>query len=172
MKLLAKIVLATAVGGAVYAAPGGWLSPAGPSGGAQAEEMLSRTAVVTQQIQDDYRITKHLQAQARKEKDVIKLTCINDKLVEMKPEMNIVDHARIELQGGRDAAEMRTAFEEVLQAGDTVRRLREAAEACIGKPLIATESSNDFTHPQIPDHPSGDPFGYTLEPPAYASPFM
>ena len=41
----------------------------------------------------------------------------------------------------------------------------------IGKPMLATESSNEYTHPQIPDNPTSDGTGWTVEPPAYASPF-
>src|SRR5262245_25938536 len=43
------------------------------------------------QVRADARHIQHLQQIARKEKDVIKLNCVNDKLVQVKPQMNIAD---------------------------------------------------------------------------------
>ena len=42
----------------------------------------------------------------------------------------------------------------------------------MGQALLSTESSNEYTHPDIPDSPGDNPFGggWSLEPPAYASP--
>jgi hypothetical protein len=171
MKLFAKILVATALGGAmasVYAAPGGLLtSPYNTNH----NEMVSQAAGIQQQIYQDYRFTQHLQQIARKEKDVIKLSCVNDKIVEMKPEMNIADRFRTEFQISQNGDE-RIAFHAIVQAGDTVHRLREAAEQCIGEPLLATDQSNDYTHPLIPDNPNTNPYGNGIEPPVYASPFQ
>jgi hypothetical protein len=46
--------------------------------------MRLRREQIQKDIDEDHKHVLHLQALARKEKDVIKLTCINDKLVQMK----------------------------------------------------------------------------------------
>lgn len=180
MKLLAKIALITAAtgAGAILAAPsgtGGFISPSGTGGvtvsaNLSFEEMVSRSNQITKQIHDDYTHVEHLRAIARREKDVIKLNCVNDKLVEMKPQMNIADRVSGELQSSREPGDRRSAFEGVVSAGDSIRRLREAADQCIGEKLLVTESSNEYTHPDIPEQPGGFVNG-EIEPPAYASPF-
>ena len=180
MKFLAKIALITAAtgAGAILAAPsgsGGFISPTGNgtvsiSANLTFEQMVTRANSITKQIHDDYQHVEHLRLIARREKDVIKLNCVNDKLVEMKPQMNVADRVAGELQSSRDTNDRRAAFDGVAQAGDNIRRLREAADQCIGEKLLVTESSNEFTHPDIPEQPPGFADG-TIEPPAYASPF-
>jgi hypothetical protein len=174
MKLFAKLATATlVVGGVVYAAPGGLFDANGPAG-STADNLLAQVASLQVQMRDDYRYTQHLQLEARNQKDIIKLNCVNDKLVEMKPNMNIVDRARLDIQGFQDANEQRSAFDQASQAAAEVKKLREAAEGCVGHPLLATDTANEFTHPDLPDNPTDDPGGgtvMTIEPPGYASPY-
>src|SRR5690348_6286425 len=145
MKLLPKVLVVAMTFGAgatMYAAPGGWLSPNGTGGAASLsasasfEEMLSRSQTLKAQMTADFQHVQHLQLIARREKDVIKLNCVNDKLVEMKPQMNLADHGINELQGAQSAGDQRAAFDGVAQASDQVRGLREAAEQCIGEHLL------------------------------------
>ena len=199
MNLLAKIgllgLLAGGTASALYAEPqGGWLSPNGVSGpgatsasgstasgqtGASgsvtvtlpAVEVSARVQVFQEQTRADARHMQHLQQLARKEKDVIKLNCVNDKLVQVKPEMNIVDAAIAELESATDATRM-TVFESISKAAENVRRLREEADQCIGEPVqTGGDSSNSFTGPTAPDDPTKGFNGPDLEPPAYASPY-
>ena len=199
MNLLAKIgllgLLAGGTASALYAEPqGGWLSPNGVSGpgatsasgstvsgqtGASgsvtvtlpAVEVSARVQVFQEQTRADARHMQHLQQLARKEKDVIKLNCVNDKLVQVKPEMNIVDAAIAELESATDATRM-TVFESISTAAENVRRLREEADQCIGEPVqTGGDSSNSFTGPTAPDDPTKGFNGPDLEPPAYASPY-
>ena len=197
MKLLAKIglwgLLAGGTASALYADPaGGWLSPNGV-GGSKGEswttgssqagaggsvgvtmtlslpDMQLRVRQLHEQTRADARHIQHLQQIARKEKDIIKLNCVNDKLVQVKPQMNIADTA--ELDGARDGERM-SVFETISQAAENVRRLREEADQCIGEPIAqGSESSNSFTGPQIPDDPGKGFSGGPIEPPVYASPF-
>lgn len=192
MNLLAKIVLSVAVGGAgaatLYAAPASDLEmydltganvggsvTAGPTGvnvNMSFEEMQARANVIHEQIIADMRHVQHLQAVARKEKDVIKLNCVNDKLVQIKPQMNIADNAKVQLEISTPGGDRLTVFTEVTQAGDNIRRLREESDQCIGEPLLGSESSNSFTKPDVPYDPTtASPWGNPVEPPAYASPF-
>jgi len=169
MKLFTKIATATAIaaaGATMYAAPGGLV-------GASFGGLIGQAQNVESEMKGDYGRVIELQMIARKEKDVIKLNCVNDKLVAMKPEMNIGDRALIELESARSDGEAKTSFDALTQAGGQVKGLREAAEGCIGQHLLLTESSNEYTHPDIPDNPDNNPFGpgvWGIEPPAYASP--
>jgi hypothetical protein len=194
MNLLGKVglwgLLVGATGTGLSAEPsGGWLSPNGPSGAptvnpATAPADPAHPAVVlsgpdvqvrVHQLHEttraDARHVQHLQQIARREKDVIKLNCVNDKLVQIKPEQNIVDAAAAELEGTADANRM-AVFGNVAAAAENVRRLREEADQCIGESVTqGGESSNSFTGPQAPDDPTKGFNDTPIEPPGYASPF-
>lgn len=195
MNLLAKIglfgLLAGGTAGVLYADPaGGWLSPNSPQGvpgstgapgpspaGAAVTVTMSqadmqvRIVALREQSRSDTRHIHHLQAIARKEKDVIKLNCVNDKLVQAKPQMNIADMAASELTTAPEADRM-AIFESLSQAAESVRLLREEADQCIGQPIqTGGDSSNTFTGPEAPDDPTKGMSPPELEPPSYASPF-
>ena len=194
MKLLAKLGLFGVLAGAttaLYADPvGGWLSPNGVAGGASATgttgsvqigetlplaEIQLRVHQLHDQSRSHARHVTYLQEIARKEKNVIKLNCVNDKLVQLKPEMNLADAAEFEIEGGSDAVRM-AAYANITRAAETVRRLREEADQCIGESITQTggESSNSFTGPHMPDDPTkGGGFAGRppIEAPIYASPF-
>ena len=192
MNLLTKIglwgLLVGASGSALHADPaGGWLSPNGagvsnpvaptePARAAtapmSAADLQGRVHLLHEQTRADSRHVQYLQQIAKKEKDVIKLNCVNDKLVQIKPQMNLADMAESELNSAGDATRM-TAFDSLAQAAESVRRLREEADQCIGEPITqgGSESSNSFTGPQAPDDPTKGFGGNQIEPPGYASPF-
>jgi len=198
MNLLLKIglwgLLAGGTASVLYADPvGGWLSPNGVGGGTSTTatgstqagaggsvgvtmnltlpDLQMRVRQLHEQTRGDARHIQHLQQIARKEKDIIKLNCVNDKLVQVKPQMNIADTQEAELDGAKDADRM-TIFEGISQAAENVRRLREEADQCIGEPIAqGSESSNSFTGPQIPDDPTKGFGGGPIEPPVYASPY-
>jgi len=192
MNLLAKIglwaVLIGSSGTALHAdPPGGWLSPSGVSGSSGSIEpsrlrmgpntafsmadLQARVNMMREQTRVDARHIQHMQAVARREKDIIKLNCVNDKLVQVKPQMNIADSAAAELASSREGERM-LAFESLTQATENIRRLREEADQCIGEPITTGgESSNSFTGPGSVDDPTKG-FGHNpIEPPGYASPF-
>ena len=197
MNLLLKIglwgVLAGGTASVLYADPvGGWLSPNGVGGGAATvtgstqagaggtvgvtmnltlPDLQMRVRQLHEQTRADARHIQHLQQIARKEKDIIKLNCVNDKLVQVKPQMNIADTQEAELEGAKDTDRMKI-FEGISQAAENVRRLREEADQCIGEPIAqGSESSNSFSGPQIPDDPTKGFGGGPIEPPVYASPY-
>ena len=164
MKLLGKLALVAGIAGVaatIYAAPGGETSYS---------DAMARAMSIREAMQSDMHHVLDLQVRARREKDVIKLNCVNDKLVEMKPQMNVADRLQIELQGGAENGDA-SAIVGISQAADAVHRLREAADQCVGEHLLVGESSNEFTHPPIPDDPNADTWAPGVEPPAYASPF-
>jgi hypothetical protein len=194
---LAAALIATGVTHAQSPAPG-----ADPSASASAKpakvvklslpEMVVRAGALEEQIKADLRHVLHLQTKARQAKDVIKLNCINDKLVQLKAQVNIFDsaHASLKtgLEGGGEGAgagpgagpgagdDKQASFGEVTEAGSAVKTLRAEADICVGEPeLFKQESSSDVLRPEIVDDPGGfdpfDPSGGPFEAPAYASPF-
>ena len=143
-------------------------------------EMVAKAATIEVQIKADMRHVLHLQTKARQEKDVIKLNCINDKLVQLKAQVNIFDAAHASLQasleGGGSADDSKQAtFAEVTTTASDIKTLRAEADICVGEPeLFKQESNAEVKRPTILDDPSAsDPFdpGGPFEPPAYASPF-
>ena len=181
--VLAAALFATTATYAQSPAPGGDSSAKAADPAKQLKlslpEMIARAETVEGQIKMDMRHVLHLQAKARQEKDVIKLNCINDKLVQLKAQVNIFDSANASLKAGLEisssADDKQAAFAEVTSTGDAIKNLRAEADICVGEPeLYKQESSSDVKRPEIPDDPSAtDPFGGagTFEPPAYASPF-
>lgn len=193
MNLLAKLglwgLLIGSFGTALHAdPPGGWLSPSGVSGSAGSLEpsrvrvgasasasysladLQTRVNMLREQTRNDARHIQHMQAVARREKDIIKLNCVNDKLVQVKPQMNIADAAAAELGSSREGERV-IAFESITQAAENIRRLREEADQCIGEPITSGgDSSNSYTGPGATDDPTKG-WGHPIEPPGYASPF-
>ncbi len=143
-------------------------------------EMVARAGTIEVQIKADLRHVLHLQAKARQEKDVIKLNCINDKLVQLKAQVNIFDSAHASLKAGLEGAgtadDKQASFAEVTDTGGSIKTLRAEADICVGEPeLFKQESSAEVSRPEIVDDPGAtDPFGpggSGFEAPAYASPF-
>ena len=132
-------------------------------------DLQARVRLLREQTRADARHIQHQQQVARKEKDVIKLNCVNDKLVQVKPQMNIADSAEAELEASHDGERM-ALFESIAAAAENIRRLREEADQCIGEPIIGGESSNSFSGPEVPDDPTKG-YGHPIEPPGYASPY-
>ena len=201
MKLIRKIglwgLLVGGAGSALHADPTG--APPSPNGGSSpsnagapvdpsaarqevtpqsAAALQPRVLLLHEQMRGDARHVMYLQQIAKKEKDVIKLNCVNDKLVQIKPQMNVADAAEVEITSSPDAARM-SAFDSVVEVAASVRRLREEADQCIGEAVTAgdTRSSNSFTGPHAPDDPTkgglqgGGGGGNDVEAPGYASPF-
>lgn len=145
-------------------------------------ELTTRTESLSTQMQGDYQQTLRLKDIAKKQKDVIKLNCVNDRLVEMKAELNLADTSKAQITGSTAdpstvSAESSAAFVQLSAKAGRVRELREQAAACIGVELTKGESGIEVTKPEIPDDPSNvdpygvDPSGAVVEPPGYASAF-
>jgi hypothetical protein len=147
-------------------------------------EMQLRAEQIKKDIEEDHRHVLHLQALARKEKDVIKLTCINDKLVQLKAQMNLFDNAALALEGaiartdGPDES-ARTTFSDMEMAGAEVKKLRGEADGCAGElEMYRQESRTDVDRPDLDDPTDGGPFHDGIitgdpefDPPGYATPY-
>ena len=140
-------------------------------------EMTTRWESIRTQIQDDYRQVVVLKERVQKLKDVIKLTCVNDRLVQLKAQMNIADKASQSLQSS-DQASAQEAFAQIEASGHSVKELREQAMGCVGEPeLYKQEAGIEVIRPELIDDPGViDPLYpedtvIVAEPPGYASPF-
>jgi hypothetical protein len=145
-------------------------------------EMKLRVEQIKKDIDEDHKHVLHLQALARKEKDVIKLTCINDKLVQLKAQMNLFDNSSLALEGAINNTDdsPRTIFAEIEKAGADVKKLRGEADACAGElEMYKQESKTDVDRPDLDDPTDGDPFhdpeqvgDPDVDQPGYATPYM
>ena len=138
------------------------------------ESLISSEA----QIQADGRQILHLKDVANRQKDVIKLTCLNDKLIQYKAQVNIWDAGKVTFQSAatKSDTDRETAYSSLMGTAKAVRDLRDQSNACVGEPeLYKQEAGVEVSHPPFPDDPTADdPFDPTvndIEPPAYASPY-
>ena len=183
MKFLTKpwkigMLVALVGGGTLLAGPAGDTTPT-VSATIQVDthislaEMLVRSKDMSAQVSEDLRHVHNLQEVARKQKDLIKLTCVNDKLITLKAQANIFDEQRGNLEAlSPDNNERFATYQTLSDAAVSAHRLRSEADTCVGEPELTGESANSYTHPPFPDNPTlGDPFAPGVEPPGYASPF-
>lgn len=156
-------------------------TPAPPPKPPTQVEMRERVAELEKQIEEDHRHVLHLQALARKDKDVIKLTCINDKLVQLKAQMNLFDTSSLALEtaiGNSDASAL-TTFSEMEKAGTDVKKLRGEADGCAGElEMYKQESKSDVVRPDLDDPTEDGTFNSPeqqgspeVDVPGYATPF-
>jgi len=186
VKFLAKtplLLLATSLtAGLLYAQPrtGADAAPAPASKDAPAarlsvRDMSARSTDIGKQVRLDLQRVTFLQVQARKAKDIIRLNCVNDALIELKPLANAIDRDSETLAGLLlDESEQRhEVFDGMVEKAESARKQREAAEACAGEAEISADSDNNYTAPDFDldpteDSSTSDPL---VEPPGYASPF-
>jgi len=150
-----------------------------------AKQLLSQDAemqvqAATKAIESDNRHVLHLQAIARKEKDVIKLTCINDKLVQVKAQQNLFDSALLQLEAVAESpGGTQAALEDVNKIAAEVKKLRGEADGCAGElEMYKQESRTDVDRPELDDPTDGEPLNEPetmgnpdVDVPAYATPF-
>lgn len=134
-------------------------------------EMNAQLPVLDQQVSENTKLVLQLQLDARKDKDVIRLNCINDKYLQIKALQNILDGAKLELSAATELSLQQQHFGTVSRSATQIRQLKEEAVACAGEPQIEADSANTFDAPDIPDNPQDPLFPEVIEPPAYASPF-
>ncbi len=192
MKRLTKTALfaSIVVAGQLYAqpapgpAPAADPTPADPAAPAAPavkkqltpDQMKSRGIELVAQVRTDTQHVQYLQTVARREKDVIKLSCVNDKFVRLKASSNIFDNAYASLLTSLDSGDRDGKFDAVGAAALDTHKAREEADACVGTVELGDQPQSTFTSPEIIDDPTtGLPFDdlgdITVEPPGYASPY-
>ncbi|MCP4448942.1 MAG: hypothetical protein GY811_26955 [Myxococcales bacterium] len=142
-------------------------------------EMQSQSSDSLEEMQDILRRIVELQQLARKQKDVIKLNCVNDKLLQVKQLLNIAEGGRTDLveaiaQGDNDASHFQ--FSQITIAKEKTDVLRGEAEGCIGEELVFLGPTEvEVNEGNVTDDPTEDddlePADDILDPPGYASPF-
>ena len=140
------------------------------------EDMKTQVTSMTAQAASDAHHVEQLRITARKQKDVIKLNCVNDKYLQIKSLLNLMDEASARLEVailGKDEDARYHEYTMFTVSAEKVRGLRGEADGCVGEELTYLgETVVDVKKPEIPDDPTNDnPFENVIEPPAYASPF-
>jgi len=124
-------------------------------------EMASETDRLLKEMESMHVRVLQLQTAARKDKDVIKLNCVNEKLLAVKQLLNIGDAAQTDLTeaiAGGDRAGQVHNYGQVKLAHERVVAERDEAEACIGEEIIFIGATKvDVTGPDVPDDPTDDP---------------
>ncbi len=161
-KLAGALVALLVVTGTLLAQPAGVTDPSEPVSDlrVRAEEIHKDAVKDTQRVQT-------LQLKARKDKDVVRLTCINDKLLQIKALRNMLDIGLATFA----ASEKQVDFDSVTGNGLGIRSLREQAQLCAGEAQFISDIRTGYQGPDIPDDPSKDLFPDGVEPPAYSSPY-
>lgn len=156
----------------------------GASAGVEAKidpaEMSSRASGSVAEMESIQGRLTQLQQQARESRDIIKLNCVNDKLLQVKQLLNIADSARASLGeaiAGHNEGDRYHQYTVITVSSEKARGLRDEAEACIGEELVFSgRASIDVDAPDIADDPTRtDPFAlasFDIERPSYATPFL
>jgi len=135
------------------------------------DENTQRIGVLTKEADEANKIVITLQAAARKDKDSIRLSCINDHYVQLKALRNLFDTSAAAYDPAASVEDRTTTMNTVNEVANNIRVQREAAQACAGEAQLAGETQSDWTGPEIPDDPQDPIFPGEIEPPAYGSPF-
>ncbi len=139
-------------------------------------EMTQQVEATFERLAEIEKRMGQLRDVARREKDVIRLNCVADKMLQLGELREIAEQARLRLQEAVAAGDEEGRYHElsrVTVAGQQAQVLGGEGEACIGEDLTfigATEV--DVDEPALPDDPtvSAPPDFPVVEPLPVASP--
>jgi hypothetical protein len=140
---------------------------------ASVEEMQTKSTELFATAQKQHEEVVKLQIVARKDKDGIRLSCINDALLEMRALLNYIQQALAEFDAAIAASlddERKKHYKTVIVSADAVRIQYEKANQCAGELDPSTAGDTTYDGPDIPDDPGDDLFPEGVEDPGYASP--
>jgi hypothetical protein len=142
-------------------------------------EMVSQASDHVHRMQEVLKRVVQLQDVARRQKDVIKLNCVNDKLLQVKQLLNIAEGASTNMQEAmarKDDEGRYHEFGRITIATQQVTVLGTEAETCIGEDLsflgpteVTVEQPEEA---QTDPTQTPEPVTPTVEPPPPASPFV
>lgn len=141
-------------------------------------EIRERASEFIGAMQAIHEHTVKLQGVAREARDVIKLNCVNDKLLQVKQLLNIGETSRndlVEAIARADDAGRTHHFTQVAVTYEGVSALRDEARACVGEQAVFLGPTQvDVEGPDLVDDPTAEaPFAdFEIEDPGYASPFF
>ncbi len=145
-----------------------------------APEVQARVDEIKASLEDASARVMRLKEAVKSQKDVIKLNCINDRLMQIKAQRNIADRQIVEFQDSfeRNSADAQQRYTDLQKTASAVQKLREEAQGCVGEVEVSEQSGVDVNHPPLPDDPVTDnPFDVvtvdttSIEPPGFASPY-
>jgi len=148
------------------------------------DEMVKESDRLKKAMQDHLKRVVALQQMARKQKDVIKLNCVNDKLLQIKQLTNIADNSLTNMHEAiaqEDDASRYHEFGRLVISEQQIGALVGEAEACIGEELVflgpTQVTVEEPEEPMDPDDPPSDGLdgggldGGDIEEPSFSSPF-
>lgn len=137
-------------------------------------QKLSRSAATVAKMRETLKDVLQKLTEAREQKDVVKLNCVNEKLTQVKGFIKIGEQADLALQEAvakSDSGAADHEYTKVEIAGQRVAQLRADTEACIGQ--TAFEGSNGQTHVDVTepaDLPSASTSPAPAAPPVVVTP--
>ncbi|MCU1279936.1 MAG: hypothetical protein JWM53_3482 [bacterium] len=142
-------------------------------------ETLTQSKDYYKKMQETQRRVTQLQAKAKKDKDMVKLNCVNDKLTQVQGHMKVTDQSMatlsVNIAKGDDTARQHE-FTRLSILYQKVVTLGTEAEQCIGEDVsyvgatnvdVEIDPSIPPTDPTLPDLPVPD-----VQRPPPASPFV
>jgi hypothetical protein len=139
------------------------------------QKMVSSASELLEKLGQNKKTVEVLRAEAIKQRDVIKVNCIDDKLEQFKQLLRIAKTAQVNLDEMIAIKDEEGRYHEhgkIMVTDEQGRNLVDEAKACIGEELIYGGPLDvDVDGPELPDDPSIEDNSIDLEPPAYASPF-
>ncbi|MCX7958577.1 MAG: hypothetical protein N3B13_05970 [Deltaproteobacteria bacterium] len=144
------------------------------------KEMLSKSQENLKKMRNIYKDILSLLEEARKEKDVVKINCINENLTAIKALLKIAEQADVALQEAvikKDEIVAQHEFEKVEIAYQKAKSLYQEANACAGKismtpgeTKVEVEEPKDITERDPTVEPKKDII--VVERPPRASPYQ
>lgn len=108
------------------------------------QEQATQAQEYRTKMDEILRRMEKLAEMSRREKDIIKLNCVNDKLIPAKGLMNVGDQANLALEqatANKDDAARGHEFSRLTIAYQKVLVLGQEAEACVGEELAYIEKT-------------------------------
>jgi hypothetical protein len=141
------------------------------------EEMVNQSREYAKSMADVLKRIQVLQDQAKREKDIIRLNCVTDKVVQVRVNMSIAEQSMASLQEAvtrADEGERTHEFTRLTIVNQKVQVLGAEAENCIGEDLsfVGATKVDIEIDPNIPQYdPTQPPApGIDIERPGEASP--
>lgn len=159
--ILAAVAIA-GVGATMYASPG--MSEVNG-------DSIGRAVALQNRMRDDLAQIVQLKSRAARTRDILKMNCVNDKLVQANPVMNVADRLVLGVEAASTHADGAGVLDRLGGSAEEMRQLREGAQNCVDSSTLGTETSNSFSHPELSAILGTYPVaGGYIEPPIYASP--
>lgn len=121
-------------------------------------DMVTQANDYRQKIQAVGTRIQGLVEEARKQKDIIRINCLADKLVQVKASLNVADKSFTTMQDGISRQDEGAAFHEfnrITIVNQNVQVLASEAEACVGEDLSYVGATR--VDVDVEGVPTGDP---------------